>query len=119
MAVLVPLRCRSDFVRIAKIQRKWVTSNLVLQSAHTPLEVGYAVVRVGFTVSRKVGNAVKRNRVKRRLRAAATDILLKEAKTGYDLVLIGRPKALYCNYIALLEDLQTAMRRLGVSTQTL
>lgn len=48
------------------------------------------IVRVGFTCSKKVGNAVARNRAKRRLREIARLVLLTDAKPGHDYVLIGR-----------------------------
>lgn len=69
-------------------------------------------VRVGFTVSRKVGNAVVRNRVRRRLRAAVERIFPAHAKEGRDFVVIGRAKGFKRPFSALLNDLTVALKRL-------
>lgn len=70
-------------------------------------------IRVGFTASRKVGNAVQRNRVRRRLRAAAEEILPVHAKPGRDYVIIGRVATLRRPFDALLGDLKNALKRVG------
>ena len=73
---LVTLKIRADFLRVAAARRRAVTPGLILQAAQRPDgSAGVRTVRVGFTASRKVGNAVIRNRAKRRLRAAAAAIL--------------------------------------------
>lgn len=109
------LKRRSEFLRVAQSRRKWVAPGLVLQvwcrGADGSAE-GDAAVRVGFTVSRKVGNAVARNRARRRLRAAADRVIADHAKAGHDFVLIGRAATLKRPFAALLDDLETAMRRL-------
>jgi ribonuclease P protein component len=69
------------------------------------------LVRIGFTASRKVGNAVARNRAKRRLRALAAAILLGEGKPGTDYVLIARAGTVDRPYDALIADLAAALRR--------
>lgn len=71
-------------------------------------------LRVGFTVSRKVGNAVIRNRVRRRLRAVAAEMLPDHAEPGHDYVLIGRAGALKRPYDALRGDLEVSLRKLGL-----
>lgn len=83
---------------------------LVLQVAPNP--AGDEAVRVGFTVTRKVGNSVIRNRARRRLRAAADAVLSARARPGLDYVLIGRQGTLTRPWPALLEDLALALRRL-------
>lgn len=68
--------------------------------------------RIGFTVSKKVGNAVARNRAKRRLRAAAAAVLPVRAAPGMDYVLIGRQATLARPFDELKADLATALTRL-------
>ena len=69
-------------------------------------------IRVGFTVSRKVGNAVARNRARRRLRAAVELVMPAHAKGGHDFVVIGRAETLRRPFAALVADLKTALERL-------
>ena len=70
--------------------------------------------RLGFTVTKKVGNAVVRNRTRRRLKAAV-ELLLKERPiTGVDLVLIGRDSTRARDFIALQSDIRRALERTGV-----
>lgn len=71
-------------------------------------------MRVGITVSRKVGNAVARNRARRRLRALAAETLPRHAKAGHDYVLIGRKGTLARPYDRLRDDLATALAKLGL-----
>ena len=104
------LRKRSDFLAAAT-GGKVPTAGFVLQ-ARARVESG--PIRIGFTVSRKVGNAVERNRVRRRLKeivrlSAATGLL-----SGYDYVLIGRRAALSLPFDQITEDFKRALRRLRV-----
>ncbi len=71
-------------------------------------------LRVGFTVSRKVGNAVKRNRARRRLKAAAVEVLSLHARQSHDYVIIGRAATLGRDYACLVQDLRWCLKRLGV-----
>ena len=67
-------------------------------------------MQVGYTVSKKVGNAVERNRVRRRLRAAVREAL--ERRPGRDYVVIGRRATLSRPWEALVNDLKSAAARL-------
>jgi ribonuclease P protein component len=72
-----------------------------------------AVVRVGFTCSKKIGNAVARNRAKRRLRAVARAVLPCAARPGWDYVLVGRPGAtIERDFAALRADLARALTQI-------
>ncbi len=73
-----------------------------------------AALRVGFTVSRKVGNAVVRNRVRRRLKSVAAETFPLFARPDHDYVVIGRQAALNRPYDALRADLEQALRKLGM-----
>ncbi len=69
-------------------------------------------LRVGFTASKKVGNAVARNRAKRRLRAAAREVIAAEGRPGWDYVLVGRPEATAgAPWAEMLDDLRRALAR--------
>jgi len=82
----------------------------VLQIAPAPESV--PAVRVGFTVSRKVGNAVVRNRVRRRLREAARLVIPGQARPDLDYVLVGRQAAIARDFGALRQELVEALKRL-------
>ncbi len=69
-------------------------------------------IRVGFTASRKVGKAVARNRARRRLRAAAAQILPEIGQPGHDYVLVARTGTLTRRYADLVADLRAALASL-------
>ena len=105
------LKVRSAFRAIAK-GRRISKPGFVLQALETDQETPRAP-RFGFTVTKKVGNAVERNRIKRRLRAAAREILPVRARCGYDFVLIGRKGTLTRPFADLKSDLVQALGRTG------
>ncbi len=99
------LRKRPDFLKAAKGKR-WATPSVVVQARRR--RDGDAT-RVGFTVTRKVGNAVIRNRVKRRLKEAARQMIVSKGNAGFDYVLIGRRGTLTRAFSGILEDLSLAL----------
>jgi ribonuclease P protein component len=101
------LRKRREFLAAAR-SIKWAAPGLVLQARPRG---DAAAPRIGFTVTRKVGNAVIRNRARRRLREAAREILPAQAKAGYDYVLVGRLATLSRAWPDLLDDLRNALSR--------
>jgi len=70
--------------------------------------------RLGFTVTKKIGNAVIRNRTRRRLKEAARLLLRDQPVAGADLVLIGRDATRSRDFAALREDLRRALAKVGV-----
>ena len=115
-AGVLRLKRRRQFLRVAGGGHKWVAPGLILQARGRDAdETGAGPVtgfRVGYTVSRKVGSAVQRNRARRRLRAAADQVMPVHARPGHDFVLIGRQATLKKTFRALNQDLETALRKL-------
>ena len=70
-------------------------------------------MRIGFTVTKKIGNAVVRNRMKRRFRALARETLPEHGISGADHVLIGRAGGIERDYATLAAELKRALRKLG------
>ena len=114
MRLLAPVKRlirRAEFLKVAESRKKWVAPGLILQAMR---QSPASELRVGFTASRKVGNAVARNRARRRLRAASAELLPAHAVDGHDYVLIARAGTLTRRYPALLADLTEGLQRLGV-----
>jgi len=123
--VIGRLKRRAEFLQVAAANRKWVAPGLILQVRRQPSTESESQnapraaaaksvlepVRVGFTASRKVGNAVARNRARRRLRAVARAVL-SHAEPGNDFVLIARPATVDRDYQALVTDLVAGLKRL-------
>ena len=112
------LRKRPQFLKVTANGRKWITPGFILQvRPHNREEiniVAYENVRVGYTVSKSVGNAVVRNRVKRRLRSLVSNVLLPYANYNMDCVLIGRKNAFDRPFEYMVSDMKIAFQKLGV-----
>ena len=78
-----------------------------------PREDGDVTMRIGYTVTKKIGNAVVRNRMKRRLRALARELLPKHGIAGADHVLIGRMGGIERDYASLQAELGKALRKVA------
>ncbi|MEO1562279.1 MAG: ribonuclease P protein component [Pseudomonadota bacterium] len=104
---LTILKKRQDFLACNKGRRQ-VTAGFVLLGR--PRRDGSDAIRVGFTCSKKLGNAVARNRAKRRLREVARLGLPNNGQAGWDYVLIGRPEATVSRDFASMQtDLSRAL----------
>ncbi|MDO8290340.1 MAG: ribonuclease P protein component [Parvibaculum sp.] len=102
------LQKRSEFLAAAKAEKS-ALGGLVLQARARGDD---AAPRAGFTVTKKVGNAVIRNRARRRLKEAAREILPLLGKAGYDYVLVGRQSTLTRAWPDLLADLRLALAKI-------
>ena len=104
------LKVRADFLRCAAGIRR-VAQGMTLEACATPAKFAKAGgLRVGFTASRKIGNAVVRNRAKRRLRAAAAALLPLYGREGHYYVLVARAGTPSRPFAELLEDLAVLLK---------
>lgn len=87
--------------------KKFVTTCAVVQVVPSEQSETY---RVGFTTTKRLGNAVVRNRIRRRLRAGADLVAPQWALNGFDYVLIGRKSALDAPYENLIKDIRYAFK---------
>jgi ribonuclease P protein component len=104
------LKRRAQFLRVAGLGKKAAVGGVVLQVLPRGDD---GPVRLGFTVTKKVGNAVVRNRTRRRLKEAARLLLQQCPVRGADLVLIGRDSTRKRNFQALQSDIRRALDRNG------
>lgn len=106
------LKRRPEFLRVRKGAR-WALPAFVIEAKarETSATAADDTPRFGFTVTRQVGKAVERNRIRRRLKAAVADVAVQHAKGGFDYVVIARRPALTSAYDALVSDLVKALAR--------
>ena len=107
------IKKRRDFLAMRDADKAQVPSFLMLARANPENGPG---VRLGLTTTKKLGGAVIRNRIRRRLRAAAREVFPQSATPGTDYVLVARKAAYERNYPALLDDMKRALLRLASST---
>ena len=103
---------RAQFLQAARGKRH--NGRHVLVQIHKRAADPQGPARFGFTVTKKTGNAVVRNRIKRRLREAVRLNAPQHARPGHDYVLIGRPSAVKAPFGRLVDDL---MQAFGASDQ--
>ncbi|SOH92676.1 ribonuclease P protein component [Monaibacterium marinum] len=107
------IRQRSEFLKAARARRQATTGMVVQARKRAENEHSASAMRVGYTCSKKVGNAVARNRAKRRLREVARALLPELGHAGYDYVLIGRrAETADRDFADLLNDFRTALGKL-------
>lgn len=112
----VVLSKRADFLRASRALRA-STPGFNLQARARDDAEGVVGIRMGFTCSKKVGNAVARNRAKRRLREIARAVLPPHGRDGWDYVLIGKAQVTADHdFLRMRDDLATALARLHQTT---
>ncbi len=112
--LLSRIKNRSDFLKMNKEAKRWVSHGLTIQAMSNNLDE----MRIGFTVTKRIEpSAVKRNRIKRRLRAIAADILPLHAKPSCDYVLIGRKLTSTRPYETLQEDLKWCLKKMDFAQE--
>lgn len=112
-ARLPVLKKRRDFLAAARAHRQHAESLILQARRRAEGEAEGQGPRIGYTCSKKVGNAVARNRAKRRLRAAAAAVLTETGREGWDYVLIGREGVTAARpFPLLLQDLREALARI-------
>lgn len=110
---VVTLKRRAEFQRTRKGAR-WATPLFVLEAkarGDTSSAEGAGQARFGFTVTRQIGIAVERNRIRRRLKAAVKDVQVEHSRPEFDYVLIARRPSLTSSFDALVADLTAALDR--------
>ncbi len=110
---LARLKQRKQFLAAADHGRRFRSSAFTVQvrDAEPDETREPAGLRLGLTASRKVGNAVKRNRIRRRLRVAAAEALATQADRRCDVVIVARAETLTAGFRMLVSELSTAIDR--------
>jgi ribonuclease P protein component len=103
------MKTRKDFLAAARAE-KWVGPVMLVQQRDREDES--PEIRVGFTASKKVGNAIARNRAKRRLRAISAELLPISAKAGHDYVWIAKKGTVNAPFWKLRRDAARALGKL-------
>jgi ribonuclease P protein component len=108
MTDVVRMKKRKMFVQVTEAEQKIITNFLIVQYRLNELDC----VRTGFTVTKKLGNAVARNRIRRRLKEAVRLYDNMSIMTGYDLVFIGRSATKDCSFEKLKRTVYFALERI-------
>ena len=100
------IKKRIDFIKISKKGKKSFTKGFILQQYKRSLSLKDKenVARIGFTITKKIGGAVVRNKIKRRFRAIIKEILNNYLKKNYDYVIIVNKKSIVMYYKELKND---------------
>ena len=103
--LLKTIKKRIDFVKVSKKGKKFFTQGFILQKYKRDFSSKENTARVGFTITKKIGNAVVRNKIKRRFRAIIKEVLNNYLKKNYDYVIIANKKSLIMDYKELKSDI--------------
>ena len=102
--LLKTIKKRIDFVKVSEKGKKFFTQGFILQKYKRDFSSKENTARVGFTITKKIGNAVVRNKIKRRFREIIKEVLNNYLKKNYDYVIIANKKSLVMNYKELKND---------------
>tara|TARA_B100000579_G_scaffold357700_1_gene313766 strand:+ start:501 stop:848 length:348 start_codon:yes stop_codon:yes gene_type:complete len=108
------LRTRREFLEVTSQKNKIVTDSFVIFSKYRNSQINSDIL-IGYTVSGKIGNAVVRNKVKRRLRSAASNVIKQKGTPGTNYVIIARNKITRIPFESLENDLTYALQKLSVT----
>ncbi|HMN38370.1 MAG TPA: ribonuclease P protein component [Hyphomicrobium sp.] len=107
---LKTIKKRPDFLAVRGGARASVPCCLMEAKPRAPGGAPLEGPRFGFTITKKLGNAVARNRIRRRLKAAISQIAPLYAHDGFDYVLVARAAALDKPYAELVDELTRAFK---------
>jgi ribonuclease P protein component len=113
-AALLVLKDSADFQRLSRHGKRWTFPSFIMQALKRDDVSGTSSFRLGLTVSRKIGNAVKRNRAKRRLREMVRLYPTPEKLVGWDIVLIARPSSSERDFSLMRQDFVQGLKNIGV-----
>lgn len=108
---IVTLKRRAEFQRVRGGARYSTAAFLLECKPRPPGEILEQGARFGFTITKKIGNAVTRNRIRRRLKAAIAGLPPGTARAGVDYVIVARPESRDRAFSDLVGDLETAFAR--------
>ncbi|MFK5978006.1 MAG: ribonuclease P protein component [Rhizobiaceae bacterium] len=110
---LITLKKRSQFIAMKSGARIHARAFVLQARRRKPDETTENLARFGFTVTKRVGNSVVRNRIKRRLRAAVGQCSSNHTKPDCDYVLIGKRAALSEDFTTIVKELRKSLDRSG------
>ncbi len=115
---LSTIKNRRDFLAANATGKRFITQSFILQANQRTADHPVTeIARIGYTVTKKMGNAVARNRIKRRLRSALRTAA-PETQGGFDYIIISRNKALDCPFADLTRDIRFAFSRIHAKKDT-
>lgn len=102
--LLKTIKKRVDFINVSKKGKKKFTKGFILQQYKRDLSSKENTARIGFTITKKIGGAVIRNKIKRRFRSIIKEVVNNHLKKNYDYVIVANKKSLAMNYQDLKND---------------
>lgn len=104
------LQKRSEFLAVAAANKKFVTSGFILQCG-APFDEK-RMSKIGYTASRRVGGAIERNKVKRKMRELVRLVLASKIDDGRDYVMVGRKAAIKRPFAVLIKDAENILSKM-------